>query len=225
MSKIETSQAVFLRAVETLFLSFLFRDTQPEKLLPFLTQEFQKGTIKIMQYRRQEVIYSPTCYEKSLGILIKGKAIAEKGHGVLLNTFSPGDCFGVAALFGDTGVYVATVKAVADSTILFLPLDSMRQLFELESQIAVNYILFLSNRIHFLNCKIDNFTAGAASQNLLTYLQAQAPPGQKTFTLPVSMAKLSEMLNIGRSSLYRGFQSLEEQGLIQKNGKVITLLR
>ena len=40
----------------------------------------------------------------------------------------------------------------------------------------------------------------------------------------VSMVKLSEVLNIGRTSLYRVVQQLEQNGVIKREGRVIQLM-
>ena len=89
-----------------------------------------------------------------------------------------------------------------------------------DAKIALNYIRFLSGRIQFLNRKIDSFTAPDAEQALLSYL-GQKPQGRVE---GISMVKLCEILNIGRTSLYRVMQQLEDSGKIKREGKTIWLL-
>lgn len=96
--------------------------------------------------------------------------------------------------------------------------SQMRQILLQNPVIAFNYIRFLSGRIQFLNRKIDSFTAPGAQQALLSYLRQQ--PGGKSVGL--SMVKLSEMLNIGRTSLYRAVEQLEQCGKI-KPGRAKTI--
>ena len=64
-------------------------------------------------FAKGEEIYSPAHYSKSLGILLRGKAVVERDQ-VLLNQLSAGECFGVAALFVQREQYVTTVRARTD---------------------------------------------------------------------------------------------------------------
>ena len=47
--------------------------------------------------------------------------------------------------------------------------------------------------------------------------------GTDSFSLSVSAQKLSSILGIGRTSVYRAFDKLIEEGLIEKNGKEIKI--
>ena len=152
-------------------------------------------------FAKGEEIYSPAHYSKSLGILLRGKAVVERDQ-VLLNQLSAGECFGVAALFVQREQYVTTVRARTDCKVLFLSLEAMQRLLE-NPQVSLNYIRFLSDRIQFLNRRIASFTAPNAEQ---------------------TMVKLSEVLNIGRTSLYRVVQQLEQNGVIKREGRVIQLM-
>ena len=138
---------------------------------------------------------------------------------VLLNQLSAGECFGVAALFVQREQYVTTVRARTDCKVLFLSLEAMQRLLE-NPQVSLNYIRFLSDRIQFLNRRIASFTAPNAEQTLLSFLRQQ--PQQRCEG--VSMVKLSEVLNIGRTSLYRVVQQLEQNGVIKREGRVIQLM-
>lgn len=84
----------------------LFEGIEPEKSEQLLKEKAQCRT-----FQKGECIYTPEHFEKSLGILIKGRAVVEKEGGVLLNELSSGCCFGAAALFTEQERYVTTVWA------------------------------------------------------------------------------------------------------------------
>ena len=81
-----------------------------------------------------------------------------------------------------------------------------------------HYLDFLSGRIRFLNRKIGYLTAGSAERRLALYL---ASFQKQELVLKDSISSLSELLDIGRASLYRAFDALEEQGLIRREGRSI----
>ncbi len=172
------------------------------------------------EFAKGEVIYSPQDFKRSLGILCQGRVVAQKENGVILNRMSAGDCFGAAALFSQQEEYVATILAQQDCRILFLSDSAVQKIVEQSPKIAINYIRFLSDRIRFLNRRIDSFTADDAQQALLSYLEQQP----NRCSDGTAMAKLAETLNIGRTSLYRAVGQLEKQGKIKKEGKRLTLL-
>ena len=193
----------------------LFQGIDPDEVEALLDQ------IQTEEFTRGQVIYSPKNYQESLGIMLRGKAKAQKGKGVLLNEFREGDCFGVCALFSGKKEYVSTITAKTDCEVWFISAVQMQGLLAACSQLALNYIRFLSDRIRFLNLRIDGFTASGSEEALLCYLR-QRPNGRSE---DVPMSKIAEGLNIGRTSLYRAVEHLESCGMIRKQGRVIELAR
>ena len=86
----------------------------------------------------------------------------------------------------------------------------------------MSYIAFLSQRIRFLNRKIDSFTAPSAREALLRHLLEIHRDGAAEITGGYS--QLARTLNIGRASLYRALDALEAEGCIRRDGKCITIL-
>ena len=196
----------------------IFRSVALSRLAELLERE-----VLLCPFRKDEIIYSPDHFEERIGLFLSGTAVAEKSKGtVILNTFEAGSCFGVATLFSQSKRYVTTIRAKSDCLVAFLSGESMIRLFREEPQISLNYIAFLASRIHFLNRKIDQFTAVSAEEKLTLWLLEQAERSNP-FRMPVSYAKLSEMLDLGRSSLYRELDALEAEGLLKKDGKLLEI--
>lgn len=208
----------------------LFLFDKVDKQLVYHT--FHNDECMCIIFEPAEKIYTRNSFQKSLGIVLNGELAARKlcgdGACVVLNTFSAGGVFGVAGLFNDAQDYVSEVAAIKRSKVLFVPQDVLQRLFQLDSHIAVNYISYLSNRIRFLNNRIDNFTGGSALGRLSDYLLNLAEKNGDICSkviLPCSLTQLSEMLDIGRASLYRALNTLEEKGLISRDGRIITLVQ
>ena len=140
----------------------------------------------------------------------------------MLAAFGPGDTFGAAALFGGEG-YVSRIRAVTGCTVLLLPEALLRQWFARCPRMAVNYIAFLSGRVRFLNGKIAIFTQDSAQHRLYRWLRANC---DETGCLPekLSMTKLAATLSMGRTSLYRAMEELEEAKLIVRDVKRIEVI-
>ena len=128
--------------------------------------------------------------------------------------------FGIANLFSDAP-YISMIRAEGECRVLHISEGAIRTLLESDSGFLYRYLAFLSDRIRYLNRKIGFLTAGSAEQRLALYL---ASFGGDTVRLEDSISSLSELLDVGRASLYRAFDRLTEDGFIRKEGRSITLL-
>ena len=73
---------------------------------------------------------------------------------------------------------------------------------------------FLTDRIRFLNWKIDLFSASTAQQKLRLYLLHLRKEGSEVTVEP--LARLGHTLGMGRASLYRVIEKLEGEGVIKR---------
>ncbi len=176
------------------------------------------------RFSKGERIYSGAHFRRALGILLKGEAQVSRtgadGRRTVMNRLGPGQVFGVAALFGDDPSYVTDVEAAAECLVLFLPQETITRWVREEPPVAENYIRFLSGRIRFLNGRIASLTNGQADDRLRRFLIEHCGEDGEV-ALPRSMTELAGVLHIGRSSLYRSLEALEDEGFIRREGRHI----
>ncbi len=158
-----------------------------------------------------------------VGLVLSGKATVhttDPSRRALLRILSKGDMFGLAGIFSDEP---EMSKIYADGTCkcAFFSRETISHLLERSDAFRRNYIGFLSNRIRFLNRKIGYLTAGSAERRLALYLLSFEA---NEVELSDSISALSDLLNLGRASLYRAFDKLCEDGYLLKEGKRLTLL-
>ena len=184
---------------------------------------FDGGGCRIQAFVDQEIILSPETHKPQVGLLLSGKAVIttpDPGKNTLLRFLGAGDPFGIANLFTNQP-FISVIRAHGSCKALFIPETAVRALLESDSVFLYHYLGFLSDRIRFLNKKIGYLTAGSAERRLALYLYAHKT---RDLSLSVSLTSLSELLDIGRASLYRAFDKLTEDGFIQKEGRRILLL-
>ena len=197
--------------------SFLFQG------LPAEVVHLAESHGEIVLFKKGQPIYTQESYRSSIGFLLSGAAVVQKSDKLALRTLRQGDCFGAAALFHPSKSYVSRITAQTDTRILFLPDSLLLELFELDSRVAANYIAFLSQRIHFLNDKIDSFAAPNAQMSLQAYLRNNLQDGG--ILVDSGYSQLARQLNMGRASLYRSLDALEEQGIIRRESRKIFVLQ
>lgn len=166
-----------------------------------------------------EEIYNADTFEKSIGVIIKGKAKATTLSGdVFLTRFGRGDLFGAAAVFGDNKEYISKIVADSDCTVQFIEQEKLSFLFEKYPIVSINYISFLSSKIRFLNEKLAIMMQDGVEGRIYAYLL-------KNDGYEGKMTALADTLCIGRTSLYRSLEALENKNLIVRNdGKIKVIL-
>ncbi len=165
-----------------------------------------------------ETIYCAGKYEKAMGVLLCGSASAVSGS-VIKRKFIEGDVFGVAALFGSGDTYISEIVADSKTMVQFISETQLNLIFEKYPITMRNYIAFLSDRVRFLNKKINHLSSPDTDSKLLSFLVSAS---DKNGSVTVgNMSQLSKMLGIGRTSLYRSLSELESKNLIEREENII----
>jgi CRP-like cAMP-binding protein len=162
--------------------------------------------------------------QRRLGILLQGQLeihSADNEKNVILRTLNAPAVFGAASLFCESAEPFSQILAKSDCALLLISLDAVRGLLAQDEGFRDAYLSLLSDRVRFLNRKIQCFTAGSAERKLALWLISE---DQKSIVLPSAIASLADMLDLGRASLYRALDKLEDEGLISRSGRTITVI-
>jgi CRP-like cAMP-binding protein len=173
-----------------------------------------------LHYHREDIIYSPSSFQRNLGVVLSGQVRVTKGE-LVISVLEPGDVFGVAALFNEFEDYATTLTATGDCDIVFFPQPLIAELLEQNPVFMKHYVQYLSERIHFLSSRLDALSAGTAEEKVLQFLLSNA--GQNR-TVSISATELTNRLNISRATLYRVFDTLESEKIIKRGPKMIQIL-
>lgn len=173
-----------------------------------------------LSVRRGETVYTPHRFRRCLGVLLTGRLRVSKDS-LVVSTLTEGDVFGAAAIFTDSADYATTLTALTDCELLLLPQEGVARLLRESPEFAENYVRYLSGRIQFLSRRLDTLSAGTAGGKLAQYLLSAAGGSD---CLSISATQLSARIGVGRATLYRAFEELEESGAIRREGKLIRIL-
>ena len=201
-------------------LSFLkqtriFKDAD-EKILTSVLNTYGKS----VSYAKNDTVFSRETYSPVLCLIIKGEARVSKGETVISH-LKDGEIFGAAFLYNQSYEFENTVTALTPLKVVIIEKDGVNELIKCDSSISFNYISYLSERIGFLNSKIEGYTKPNAEEKLMLYLKKNADINNGKCEISVSMTELSHVLQISRASLYRVIETLENQGKICRDGKKI----
>jgi len=180
----------------------------------------QKCNTTPVKFSKNELIYSPVETAHKLGIILSGKAVvysADPERKVLLRTLEKSQIFGISNLFSEKDSFSTNIIAKTECVVLFLSSSSVSNMLQENKAFLHNYIEYLSDRIRFLNRKITYFTAGSAERRLCLYLCSLSD--NDTLEIKCNMSDLADMLDIGRASLYRAFDTICEDECIKRLSK------
>lgn len=203
--------------VDILSQHFLFSEC-PRELLNSV-----RGKCDIRTFESGQSIIDDT-QPHCLYVILSGTAAVytrDENRDFLLRTVTRGDTLGVANLFAEEP-FVSRVIALGEMKLLTVSVDAVRHLISSDASVAMKYILFLSDRIRFLNRRIAILSAGSAERRLAAWLDASCPKDTDVLTIQISMSALSDALGLGRASLYRAFDELTEGGYIKREKSRVT---
>lgn len=162
------------------------------------------------------IVYSPQHFRRSLGVVLSGQLQVTKGA-LAVSVLEPGDLFGAAALYSDEPEFASTITARGPSRCLMLEQALVDRLLAEHSQIRENYLRYLTSRIRFLSGRLQTLAQPGVEGKLARYLLANGGS-----SCPAT--QLCQRLGVSRASLYRAFSALEDNGLIRRTGKTITVI-
>lgn len=193
----------------------IFKDAD-EKVLASVLNTYGKS----VSYSKNDIVFSKENYSPVVCIIIKGEARVSKGDTVISH-LKDGEIFGAAFLYNQSYEFENIVTALTPLKVVIIEKSGVDELIKCDSSISFNYISYLSERIGFLNSKIEGYTKPSAEEKLMLYLKKNADMNNGKCEISVSMTELSHVLQISRASLYRVIEALENQGKICRDGKKI----
>jgi CRP-like cAMP-binding protein len=137
-----------------------------EKLLKSVLNEYGKA----ISFDKNDVVFSRETYSPVICIIIKGEARVSKGEAVISH-LKDGEIFGAAFLYNPSYEFENIVTALTPLKVVIIEKDGIDTLIQNVSSISINYITYLSERIGFLNSKIEGYTKPSAEEKLLLYLK------------------------------------------------------
>jgi len=201
---------------------FLF-DGVDKKTLKLI---LERTNPKIEFFSPKQVIFSPDKYERKLAFIISGECTVERvksdGSFIPLNSLKKYDSFGIMSLFSEEAEFPTSIVAKKNSELVFFTKEDVDEMIETSPRVAKNIIVFLTNRVAFLNAKIATFSSDTVEKKLANFLIIQEKKCGSEFEF--NCKRTAEAINAGRASLYRALASLGEFGLIKNENKKIIIL-
>ena len=161
-------------------------------------------------------------------ILLDGEVVAylegASDRYIRMSTFHAGNMFAPAFLFAQVRRYPVTVQATTNTKVLRILSADFERLLELDSRLAKNFTVILSNLISGLTKKVGMLLLSVRDKIIFFLKEEQHRQQSNTIRLSMSRQELADHFSIQKYSLQRALNELQESGAIRIDGKTIEIL-
>ena len=188
---------------------------------------------KTYTYKRGDYIVVEGNSFDSIGILRYGEATVSRenasGNRVIISTLKPGSMFGEIFVFSGQTLWLSTIQAQKDSTVIFLQRDKIvgecGNVCPWHKKLIWNLLKIISDEALVLNKKVEYLTIKSIRGKIATFLIDQCSDfGGYTFVLPMKRKELAEFLNVSRPSLSREMSRMRDEGIIDFHISAIKII-
>lgn len=179
-----------------------------------------RGSVSVKRFAKGSVILHSGEVCRSVCIVASGSAagetVTEDGRIEETASFGEGGVFGDLIAMSGSGESPVTVKAEAETEIIFVPVSDVLNCRRMTANMARS----ISEKYFSLRFRLSCLTKSTLREKIMNYLYHSA--GGKTgvvFTVPFSHSELADYLSVDRSALTRELTSLRREGIIDYYGK------
>ncbi len=192
-------------------------------------QQLAHGS-RVRRFQRHEMLFQKGDMLGAAYLLIMGRVLLTipfpQGGEKVVRMVDPGEGFGEAMILLDKPSPI-TAQAAEESVTLLIERRHLLNCLDKNSQFATRMLHCLSCQLHELMTDIETCTQRGGAHRLVSYLLNLVPPDETDpyiVALPSNKQTLASLLNIAPETLSRVFGQLSSKGLIEVNGRSITIL-
>lgn len=194
--------------------------------LPEDEQEKIEGLLRHQTYQKGELVFQPGSEE--FDIVERGSMrvyqLSPSGHEQLLRVVRPGGYEGESRLFGVSN-QTLYAEALEESEICCLGKRAFNQVLLADPAIALRLFELSSQKWAQTERQVQIVSLERVEQRIAAYLlDLMEEKGTDMLTIPMQMKDLARYLGTTPETLSRKFRQLEEDGLIARSGRKVTIL-
>ena len=155
---------------------------------------------------------------------IKVFKLSFEGREQILHIYGPGHTFGEVPMFEGKN-FPASSMALEKSVIIFLPRNKFVDLIAATPMLGMYLLADLSKRLREFTVQIENLSLKEVPARLAAYILTLSKEQQnnKSVTLPISKAQLSNLIGTTPETVSRVFKKMMSSSYIDVQGKTIII--
>jgi CRP/FNR family transcriptional regulator len=226
------------------FMDMKSESEENSSIIPALRKTFLFGKLdedsielvasiaRIKLYGRGDMLFLEGGESTGFFILLSGRVklykSSSEGREQILHLIAPGESFAEAALFSGEK-YPATAAAIVDSKVIFFARKGFLALLESDSKIYLSMVASLSKWLRKMTDLVAELSLKDVESRLAAYIlelcRRGGVPVQNGVVVEIDVEKRELALYLGTVSetLSRTFKRMREAGLIEVEGKAVTI--
>ena len=189
---------------------------------------------EVKKYSSGETIYDFSSNDGKIGIVEKGSAqmfrIDINGNRSMLQHLEEGAIFGKEIAFSQTSEDSIYIECEKNCEVLFIPCSSITSpccnACECHSTLLKNLLFIMSAELLSISRRVEVLSHRSIRDKLMCYFGICASLNKsQSFPLPFSMNSLADYICSDRSAMMREIKNMKNDGLIEINKKVVTMLQ
>jgi CRP/FNR family transcriptional regulator, cyclic AMP receptor protein len=153
---------------------------------------------------------------------VRLSSVTESGREIVVGLLCRGDLFGESALLGDRSLVRA--QAVGPTTLLALPIPSLRATLERNPATAEELLRLIAARLHRTSAALEDAMAADLPSRVIGRLRELADdhgepgPNGVRLRVPLTQDELARMVGASRESVNRTVGALAARGVVRSGG-------
>ena len=188
--------------------------------------------VRERRFKPEEQIYDFGSGGHSVGILVSGSAIVERvdrrGDRTILEHLLPGGVFGEMLMFQNVLGDSIDVSCEKSCSVWFFPQEKLKNRCEKNcghhNRMIENMFHLIAEKATALSERVEVLSRRSIRDKLLCYFSLQQAKNGGSFTLPFSLSALADYISTDRSAMMRELKKLREGGVVQIEGRKVTIL-
>jgi len=192
-------------------------------------KEFIHSNKKVKSYKSGEIIYDEGNHANNIYLVksgvIKSHKIDEFGKELITKIYKSDEFFGYTS-FTENIPYLESATAMEKSEIISISKDDLKKILMKNHNITLEFIhLLTDNLIEFKEQLLQMAYGSVKKKTANTILQfTEKIPNKSVGTIKISRSDLASVAGIATESLIRTLSNLKKEGLIDIEGRNITVI-
>ena len=167
-----------------------------------------------------------------VGVLVSGEAelvrLDYAGNRTILERLGTGGVFGESLAFTPTLGDCVEVVSAAGSEVLFMEYSHIMKRCENacahHSKLVQNMFRLVAEQTRRLSQRVEVLSRRSIRDKLMCWFQLRRlAAGGDSFTLPFTLSALADYISADRSAMMRELKRMKEEGLVEMDGRRVTL--
>ncbi len=193
--------------------------------VPFLHDVADQSTLRL--YRRAETLWRRGDPCDRMAVVRRGRVSSsvegEGGRRCVVEIVRAGGECGLTSVV-DGGEHAFTDAALDRSVVALVPAEPVREAMARDPQFALRVARALSSDAHHAQALCADLTCRSPMERLARYL-GERTSGREVFELRDTQRQIAAQLGTVREVVARSFHRLEVDGILQREGRVVRVLR